>query len=117
MDKLRPSLHGVALAVCDSLGCTHAVGITPVVFYAGLFVCIDIAYNVFERDVLARANIARVSGRARYRARVRSLVVLAIFATAMLIAFVAPRVGFGLICCGLVLHLRPDVPPGRMKRQ
>jgi hypothetical protein len=29
MDKLRPSLHGVALAVCDSLGCTHAVGITP----------------------------------------------------------------------------------------
>jgi TMEM175 potassium channel family protein len=93
------------------------LGSPPVVFYAGLFVCIDIAYNVFERDVLAHANIAQVSGRARYRARLRSLVVLAIFATAMLIAFVAPRVGFGLICCGLVLHLRPDVPPGRMKRQ
>ena len=27
---------------------------SPVVFYAGLFVCIDIAYNVFEREVLAR---------------------------------------------------------------
>ena len=93
------------------------LGSPPVVFYAGLFVCIDIAYNVFERDVLAHANIAQVSGRARYRARVRSLVVLAIFATAMLIAFVAPRVGFGLICCGLVLRLRPDVPPDRMKRQ
>jgi len=26
---------------------------SPVVFYAGLFVCIDIAYNVFGRDVLA----------------------------------------------------------------
>ena len=90
---------------------------SPVVFYAGLFVCIDVAYNVFERDVLAHADIAQVSGRARYRARLRSLVVLAIFATAMLIAFVAPRVGFGLICCGLVLHLRPDVPLGRMKRQ
>jgi len=25
---------------------------SPVVFYAGLFVCIDIAYNVFEGDVL-----------------------------------------------------------------
>jgi uncharacterized membrane protein len=25
---------------------------SPVVFYAGLFVCIDIAYNVFERQVL-----------------------------------------------------------------
>ena len=52
------------------------LGSPPVVFYAGLFVCIDIAYNVFERDVLAHADIAQVSGRARYRARLRSLVVL-----------------------------------------
>ena len=28
----------------------------PVAFYAGLFVCIDIAYNVFERQVLAHAD-------------------------------------------------------------
>src|SRR2546423_9639597 len=28
----------------------------PVAFYAGLFVCVDIAYNVFEREVLARAH-------------------------------------------------------------
>ena len=90
---------------------------SPVVFYAGLFVCIDVAYNVFERDVLAHADAAHVSGRARYSARLRSLVVLAIFTTAMLIAFVAPRVGFGLICGGLILHLRPEVPGGRMKRQ
>src|ERR1051326_4618776 len=41
------------------------LGSPPVVFYAGLFVCIDIAYNVFKRDVLAHANIAQVSGRAR----------------------------------------------------
>jgi hypothetical protein len=27
-----------------------------------LFVCIDIAYNFFERDVLARAAAARLSG-------------------------------------------------------
>src|SRR6201984_2531404 len=27
---------------------------SPVVFYAGLLVCIDIAYNIFERDVLSR---------------------------------------------------------------
>jgi uncharacterized membrane protein len=32
------------------------LGSAPVVFYAGLFVCIDIAYNVFEREVLARAD-------------------------------------------------------------
>jgi hypothetical protein len=78
-------------------------------FYAGLFVCIDIAYNVFEREVLARADDAQVSPRMRRLARRRSLVVLASFMTAMLVAFVAPRVGFGLICGALILHLRPDV--------
>jgi TMEM175 potassium channel family protein len=84
----------------------------PVVFYAGLFVCIDIAYNVFEREVLARAN-ASVSERTRQLARRRSLVVLALFTTAMLVALVAPHVGFGLICGALLLHLRPDVPGSR----
>ena len=82
----------------------------PVVLYAGLFVCIDIAYNVFEREVLPHAGAARISRRARLIARRRSLVVLAIFITAMLVAFVAPRAGFGLICVGLILHLRPEVP-------
>ncbi len=83
---------------------------SPVAFYAGLFVCIDIAYNVFEREVLARAEATLVSQHSRRRARRRSLVVLAIFTTAMLVALVAPRVGFGLICGALILHLRPEVP-------
>ena len=86
---------------------------SPVVFYAGLFVCIDIAYNVFERQVFAGAAADQVSERTRRIARRRSLVVLAIFTAAMLIAFVAPRVGFGLICGALILHLRPDVSNSR----
>ena len=86
---------------------------SPVVFYAGLFVCIDIAYNVFEREVLARADATLVSERSRQLARRRSLVVLALFTTAMLVALVAPRVGFGLICGALLLHLRPDVTGSR----
>ena len=80
---------------------------SPVVFYAGLFVCIDIAYNVFEHEVLARADDVQVSPRMRRLARRRSLVVLASFITAMLVAFVAPRLAFGLICGALILHLRP----------
>jgi uncharacterized membrane protein len=84
---------------------------SPVVFYAGLFVCIDIAYNVFEREVLFRADAAQISLRARQVARRRSLVVLAGFAVAMLVALAAPRVGFGLICAALMLHLRPDTFP------
>jgi len=86
---------------------------SPVMFYAGLFVCIDIAYNVFERQVFAYAAADQVSERTRRIARRRSLVVLAIFTAAMLIAFVAPRVGFGLICGALILHLRPDVSGSR----
>jgi uncharacterized membrane protein len=82
---------------------------SAVVFYAGLFVCIDIAYNVFEREVLIGADTARVSAEMRRIARRRSLIVLAGFATAMLVAFVAPRLGFGLICAALLLHLRPEV--------
>ena len=64
---------------------------SPVALYAGLFVCIDIAYNIFERHVLIRAGTAQVSERARRMAMRRSLLVLASFATAMLVAVVAPR--------------------------
>ena len=85
---------------------------SPVVFYAGLFVCVDIAYNVFEYQVLARADAKQLSARTRRMARRRSLVVLASFTTAMLVAFVAPRLGFGLICGALILHLRPEAAPG-----
>ena len=86
---------------------------SPVMFYAGLFVCIDIAYNLFEYQVLARADATQVSARMRRLARRRSLVVLGSFTTAMLLAFVAPLIGFGLICVALILHLRPDVRASR----
>jgi len=80
----------------------------PVALYAGLFVCVDVAYNAFEHHVLARADATRVSARMRRLARLRSLCVLAGFTTAMLVALVAPRVGFGLICAALILHFRPE---------
>jgi uncharacterized membrane protein len=84
----------------------------PVAFYAGLFVCVDIAYNVFEGEVFAGAKAATVPESTRRLARRRSLVVLAMFASAILVALVAPRVSFGLICGALMLHLRPDVRGG-----
>jgi len=82
----------------------------PVAVYAALFVCVDIAYNVFERDVLAQAHASHVSDRARRMARRRSLAVLAIFATATIVASVAPRLAFALICGALLLHVRPEAP-------
>ena len=82
---------------------------SPVVLYAGLFVCVDIAYNVFEHQVLARADVTQVSPRTRRLARRRSLIVLAGFTTAMLVASVAaPRLGSDLR--RLILHLRRDAP-------
>jgi uncharacterized membrane protein len=33
---------------------------SPMVFYAGLFVCIDVAYNFFEREVLTRTDSTQV---------------------------------------------------------
>ena len=83
---------------------------TPVGFYAAIFVCVDIAYNVFEREVLAQADATQIPERAQRMARRRSLAVLAIFASAMLVSFVAPRLGFGSICSALILHLRPEAP-------
>jgi uncharacterized membrane protein len=81
---------------------------SAVVLYAGLFVCIDVAYNAFEHRVLAGADATRVSAGMRRTARGRSLCVLAGFTTALLVALVAPRVAFGLICAALILHFRPE---------
>lgn len=81
----------------------------PVAFYAGLFVCIDSAYNLFEREVLVRTETPHISERTKRMARRRSLVVLAMFAAAMVTALVVPRVGFVTICAALLLHLRPDI--------
>src|SRR5262249_44546497 len=81
---------------------------SPVVLYAGLFVCVDVAYNVFEYQVLINADPVRVPAGARRIARKRSLFVLAGFTAAMLVALVAPRLGFGLICAALLPHLQPD---------
>jgi len=76
-------------------------------------VCIDIAYNVFERAVLVRASPTRISARTRHLARQRSIVVLALFTAAMLVALIAPGVAFALVCGALLLHLRPEAPRSR----
>jgi len=53
--QLRPSLYGVAPAVCYHMDRTHSSGVVRHDVCAGLFVCIDIAYNLFEHQVLACA--------------------------------------------------------------
>ena len=85
---------------------------SPVVLYSGLFVSVDIAYNVFEHQVLTHADVKRLPADMRRIARRRSLFVLTGFTAAMLVALLAPRLGFGLICAALIPHLRPDARSG-----
>jgi uncharacterized membrane protein len=82
----------------------------PVAAYAGIFVCVNIAYRVFERQALYQADTTQIPQSARRIVRGRSLATLAIFVAAMLVALVAPRIGFALICCGLLPYLRPEAP-------
>ena len=82
----------------------------PVAFYAAIFVCVNIAYRVFERQALDQADITQISQRAQRMARRRSLATLLIFVAAMLCALIAPRLGFALICCALLPCLMPESP-------
>jgi len=86
----------------------------PMAAYAAIFVCVNIAYLVFERQALAQANAAQVSQRARRMAKRRSFATLSIFASAMLVSVFAPRFGFALICCALLPYLTPEAPGARL---
>src|SRR6201996_8407401 len=79
----------------------------PVVVYTMLFVVTDGAYNLFENEVLR--NSPDFSA-AEYRStRRRSMIALALFATAVLIALIQPAAGLGFVSLALLLHVRPDV--------
>lgn len=86
----------------------------PVAFYAAIFVCVNVAYRIFERQALDQADITQISQRARRMARRRSLTTLLIFVAAMLCALIAPRIGFALICCALLPYLTPELPDVRL---
>lgn len=77
----------------------------PVATYAGLFVLVNGAYLLFEREVFAQADACSVSKHARRMARRRTLAGVAVFALA---APALPLLGFFLICCALALYLRPE---------
>jgi uncharacterized membrane protein len=82
----------------------------PVALYAGVFVCVNLAYRLFERDVFAQADERLLCKRARRMARRRSAGTLLIFVAATAIAPWSPVAGFLLVCAALVLYLQPEAP-------
>jgi uncharacterized membrane protein len=80
----------------------------PVFVYAAVFVLVNLAYIPFERHALAFAPNEEISARTRRFAKARSSVTLGTFIVAMLVSLKSPSLGFGLICCALLVYLRPE---------
>jgi uncharacterized membrane protein len=89
----------------------------PVAIYAGVFVLVNAAYLLFEREIFAQAEAGAMPEPARRLARRRTLIGLAIFALAGLVAPFVPLLGFFLICCALVLYLQPEIFSSRLQGQ
>jgi len=82
----------------------------PVFAYAAVFVLVNLAYIPFEWHALALAPDELISARTRRLAKTRSSVTLGTFIVAMLVSLKLPSLGFGLICCAVLLYLRPELP-------
>ena len=85
----------------------------PVFVYALVFVFIEIAYLAylaFERTALAQATERGFAPGLRKMVKVRSYLALMLFSTAAIVSFWALYVGFGLVCCVLLIYLSPRIP-------
>jgi len=82
----------------------------PVFVYALVFVFIEIAYVAFERTVLTQASVRDFAPELRRVVQMRSYVALGLFCSAAVVTFWSPRVGFGLVCCVLLIYLSPRLP-------
>jgi uncharacterized membrane protein len=111
-------LFGVSLVpfATARIARTHLASV-PVAVYAAIFVCVNIAYRVFERQALEQADFSRVPEAARRIARRQSLATLVIFFTAIVTALAAPRIGSALIRCALLPYLTPETLALRFKRR
>jgi uncharacterized membrane protein len=82
----------------------------PVFVYAAVFVLVNLAYIPFEWHALASAPVEEISTGTRRFAKARSSVTLGTFIVAMLVSLKSPSLGFGLICCALLVYLQPELP-------
>ncbi|HEY4340012.1 MAG TPA: TMEM175 family protein [Steroidobacteraceae bacterium] len=107
-------LFGVSLVPFATAWIARAqVAAAPVAVYAAIFAGVNLAYRMFEKEVLAQATASQLGQRTRRMARRRSLATLLIFVTASLVSLEVPLLGLALICSALVLYLRPE-PPGSL---
>jgi len=110
-------LFAVSLVPSATIWVTRTVSAAvPVAFYACVFVCVNLAYLVFVRQVLNQTDGTRIAEHLRRLTRRRSSATLVIFASAVVVSLFAPRAGFALICCALLPYLTPEVPSAWLRR-
>jgi len=88
----------------------------PVLVYAAVFVTVNIAFLGYQQEALSQARDNEVPPKIRRITRVRALITLGIFVTAACVAYWSPWFGFGLVCCVLLIYLRPQVPGEGLER-
>ena len=81
----------------------------PVFVYAAVFVLVNLVYCAFVWEELAQAEVKEISARVRRKTRTRSFLTLGMFVIAMLLSPKFPLWGSGLVCCVLLVYLRPEV--------
>ncbi|HEY4365718.1 MAG TPA: TMEM175 family protein [Steroidobacteraceae bacterium] len=82
----------------------------PVSVYAGVFVLVNATYLLLCWEVVDRPQQENVPARTRRMMRMRSVLTLAAFAVASLIALKYPLGGLGLICACLLFYVKPEAP-------
>ncbi len=84
-------LFAVSLVPFATAWIAHAqVASAPVVVYAAIFVFINLAYRMFEKEVLKQVNTSQLCKRAQLMARRRSLGTLLMFIAAASSPFETP---------------------------
>ena len=108
-------LFGISLVPLATawVAATHIAAV-PVAVYAAIFVYVNIAYLVFERQALGQAARREIPDRTRRLAAIRSIATVSIFTAAIVVAAFAPRAAFALICGALILYVRPELPGTRL---
>jgi uncharacterized membrane protein len=86
------------------------LGAVPVAFYAGVFVLVNLTYLLLCREAVDRSAPHKVTPRARSMMRMRSLVTLAVFSAAAVVALRYPIGGMAMICLCLLVYLSPGAP-------
>jgi uncharacterized membrane protein len=81
----------------------------PVAMYAFVFFLVNITYLALIWETLFDNKNTALPGRARLLLHVRSFITISMFLAAAVLAFWFPFLGFAMICCCLILYLKPEL--------